>query len=67
MAKDEKPTKPTESKVLKQIHSEIDVEPTGAHVLSRVIRLERVVEKLAKGASLDELHGEPEEDKGKGK
>lgn len=47
------------SKVLAAIKSEIDAHPTNADVLARVIRVERVVEKLSK-KSLDEVLGEAE-------
>lgn len=48
------------SKVLASIRAEIDSHPHNADVLARVIRLERVVEKLSK-KSLDEVLGDPEE------
>lgn len=48
------------SKVLAAIRAEIDSHPHNADVLARVIRVERVVEKLSK-KSLDEVLGEPEE------
>jgi hypothetical protein len=42
------------SKVLKKIHAEIDHDPKPALIMAHVVRLERVVEKLAK-APLDEI------------
>ena len=52
----------SESEVLKKLQKGIDREHTGGECMARIIRLERVVEKLAKN-SLDELYPAEEEEK----
>jgi hypothetical protein len=43
------------SKDIAKIKTELDREPTPGEVMAHVVRLERVVEKLA-GSNLDDLH-----------